>query len=364
MCKNEFDNKNIYKINTIITPKQLKALFFLNDSERNIIESYQNIIINIINKKDPRLLVICGPCSIHNVDSALDYAHKLQSLSIELQDQLYIVMRAYLEKPRTTIGWKGLINDPYMNGSYDIESGLKISRCFLLKLIQIGLPLATEVLNPIMPQYIGELFSWSAIGARTAESQTHREVASGLQTAIGFKNSTDGNIDHAIHAICAASQAHCYININQSGQSCLLHTRGNLNGHIILRGSNKYPNYCPQDIKYCEQRIKQTGLPVSIMIDCSHGNSNKDYRRQEDVVQSIVNQIQSGNHSIIGLMLESYIYSGNQTLELSNADHIKYGISVTDACISWKTTERLLRYLHKEIKPFLTNRLVRGVSLA
>lgn len=360
MHKNEYNNNTVYNMYEMITPEQLKSLFPLNNTDRDMIKNYQNMVINIVNKRDHRLLIVCGPCSIHNVNSALDYARKLKSLSIELQDQLYIVMRVYLEKPRTTIGWKGLINDPYMNGSHDIESGLKIARCLLLQLIEIGLPLATEVLNPIIPQYISELFSWLAVGARTTESQIHREVASGLCTAIGFKNSTNGNFDHAINAICASSESHHYISINQAGKVCLLHTQGNSNSHIILRGGEKYPNYYPKDIICCEKKIRETGLPITLMVDCSHGNSNKDYRRQEDVIKSVLNQIKSGNQSIIGLMIESYIYSGNQILDLSNSHHIQHGVSVTDACISWESTERLLRYLHKEIKPFLTNRLVCG----
>lgn len=358
----ESNSNSICNKHILISPGQLKNQFPLNTIDKDIIKHYQDTIINIIHKRDPRLLVVCGPCSIHNIDSALDYANKLQSLSIELEDHLYIVMRAYLEKPRTVIGWKGLINDPDMNGSNDIESGLKIARYLLLELVKIRLPLATEVLNPIIPQYIHEFFSWSAIGARTTESQIHREVASGLNTAIGFKNSTNGNIEHAIHAINTSANPHRYITINQTGRVCLLYTQGNPNGHIILRGGDKYPNYNPQDIAYCEKKIKEQGLPIALMIDCSHGNSNKDYRQQENVVKSIVNQIKSGNHSIIGLMLESYIYSGNQALDLSSTNLIKYGISVTDACISWEMTEHLLRYLYQELKPILTNRLV-GATL-
>lgn len=358
MYNNESNNKNIDNISSIITPMELKSLFILSSNYKNMIENQREIIINIVNKRDPRLLVVCGPCSIHDIDSTLDYAYKLRSLSVELQDRLYIVMRTYLEKPRTIIGWKGLINDPYMNGLDDIESGLKIARDLLLQLIKIEVPLATEVLNPIIPQYIGDLFSWAAIGARTTESQIHREVASGLFTAIGFKNSTDGNIDHATNAIYASKQPHRYISIDQFGKVCLLSTLGNSNSHIILRGGKLYSNYHPKDILYCEKKLKKIGLPMVIMIDCSHGNSNKNYHFQENVVQSILNQIKNGNSSIIGLMLESYIYAGNQTLNLPKSDDIKYGVSVTDACISWITTERILRYLHKEIKPFLANRLV------
>lgn len=363
MHNNGYSKKDVRNMYTIITPMQLKSLFSLDNIDKNFIKNFQEVIINILHRRDPRLLVVCGPCSIHDVDSTLDYAHKLKSLSVELQDQLYIVMRVYLEKPRTTIGWKGLINDPYMNGSYDIESGLKIARHLLLQLVKIRLPLATEVLNPIISQYVSEFFSWIAIGARTAESQIHRELASGLCAAIGFKNNTNGDINSAINAICASAESHHYMSIDPSGHVCMVCTTGNINSHIILRGGEKHPNYYPKDIAYCEKKIKEAGLPINLMVDCSHGNSNKDYRCQEDVVKSILHQIKNGNHSIFGLMLESYIYSGNQILDVSNPHHMKYGISVTDACISWDMTEQLLRYLYKEIKPFLANRVV-GAELA
>lgn len=357
MQKNESKNINIDNMHAIITPDQLKAILPLTSADHKIILNSRNAIIDIIHKKDPRLLVICGPCSIHDVDAAFDYADRLKSLSMELRDQLYIVMRVYLEKPRTVMGWKGLINDPYVNGSCDMESGLKIARRLLLRLIRIGLPLATEVLHPSIPQYIGEFFSWAAIGARTTESQIHREVASGLDMAVGFKNSTDGNICNAINSICAAKVSHHYININQFGQVCLVHTRGNPNGHIILRGG-RIPNYYPKDIIYCEKEMKKVGLPMKLMIDCSHGNSNKDYRHQAHVAKSVVDQVKYGNNSIIGLMVESYINAGNQIINLSNPDSIQYGVSITDSCIDWTMTEQLLRYLHEELKPFLANRLV------
>lgn len=353
--QNSIQNQNT---NSIITPLQLKNQFPLTDIDRSFIKDSQNIIINIVQRKDPRLLIICGPCSIHDPDSAIDYANKLKKLAIKLKDQLYIVMRVYLEKPRTVVGWKGLISDPYLNGSGDIEHGLKISRHLLLKLIRIGLPIATEVLNPIFTQYLGEIFSWIAIGARTTESQIHREIASGFQSAVGFKNSTNGNIEHAINAIRSSSMSHKYININQYGQACLYNTAGNFNGHIILRGGNR-PNYYSEDIIYCEKKLKQSKLPLALVVDCSHDNSYKDYRRQGDVLESVLYQIQSGNISIIGLMLESYIYSGNQILNFNNLD-LQYGISITDSCISWETTEQLLLSLYKKSQPFLVKRLVKG----
>lgn len=353
MYKNEYDTHMI-NMYPIITPEQLKVQFPLTCIERKIINKSIITIMNIIHKRDPRLLVICGPCSIHDKSAALDYAAKLRELSIILQDILYIVMRVYLEKPRTTVGWKGMINDPYMDGSCDIESGLKISRNLLKQLITLDLPLATEVLNPYVLQYIGDFFSWSSIGARTTESQVHREIASGLCTSIGFKNSTNGNLSNAINAISAAMVSHRYIGIGESGQVCLFHTKGNFNGHVILRGG-EYPNYYPEDIIFCEKKIMDAGLPLALMIDCSHGNSSKDYRRQIDVAKSVVDQIKNGNSSIIGLMLESYIYSGNQSISFPHSA-IKYGISVTDACIDWETTESILYYLYKELKFALIDR--------
>ncbi|URJ25257.1 3-deoxy-7-phosphoheptulonate synthase [Candidatus Blochmannia ocreatus (nom. nud.)] len=355
MKKNKCNKIQHYNSYPIITPEQLKIQFPITYEEQKTITDSQNIIKNIINKRDHRLLIICGPCSIHDVNAALDYANKLKILATKLQEQLYIVMRVYLEKPRTNIGWKGLIYDPNLNNSNDIELGLKIARNLLIKLIKIGLPLATEVLNPNIPQYFSELFSWISIGARTTESQIHREIASGLSTSVGFKNSTDGSFSNAINAMRAAMIPHHYIGIDISGKVCVLHTKGNTNTHIILRGG-KHPNYYPENIISCEKKMIQAGLPKILMIDCSHGNSNKDYRRQIDVVQSVLQQIQNGNHSIIGLMLESYIYSGNQSMYSSNTS-MQYGISITDACISWESTEDLLYLLHKQLKPFLANRM-------
>lgn len=355
MYKNEYGAR-IVDMYPIITPEQLKAQFPLTCIEQQNIANSRNVIMNIIHRRDPRLLIICGPCSIHDEDAAIEYANKLHALSITLQDQLYIVMRVYLEKPRTTVGWKGMINDPYMNGSCDIEFGLKTARNLLKRLIKKDLPLATEVLNPYIPQYIGDFFSWSAIGARTTESQVHRETASGLCTPIGFKNSTNGNLSNAINAIFAAKVSHRYIGIGESGQVCLLQTKGNPNSHIILRGGDR-PNYYPEDIICCEKIIAHSGLPVTLMVDCSHGNSNKDHRLQVDVAKSVLDQIKHGNSSIIGLMLESYIYSGKQSIDFPCSTVMKYGVSITDACIDWKTTEYLLFYLYKEFKSFFIDRL-------
>ncbi|MBA0207012.1 MULTISPECIES: 3-deoxy-7-phosphoheptulonate synthase [Pectobacterium] len=347
MQKDSLNNINISAEQILITPDELKAKFPLNDAEQRDIAQARATIADIIHGRDDRLLIVCGPCSIHDTDAALEYARRLQSLAAELNDRLYIVMRVYFEKPRTTVGWKGLINDPFMDGSFDVESGLHIARGLLLELVNMGLPLATEALDPNSPQYLGDLFSWSAIGARTTESQTHREMASGLSMPVGFKNGTDGSLGTAINAMRAAAMPHRFVGINQTGQVCLLQTQGNIDGHVILRGGKK-PNYSAQDVAECEKQMQDAGLKPALMIDCSHGNSNKDYRRQPLVVESAIEQIKAGNRSIIGLMLESHLNEGSQSSEQPRSD-MRYGVSVTDACISWESTEALLRSVHQEL---------------
>ncbi len=347
MQKDSLNNINIADEQILITPDELKTKFPLNVQEEVAIAAARRTISDIIHGRDNRLLVVCGPCSIHDTDAALEYARRLHALSAELSDRLYIVMRVYFEKPRTTVGWKGLINDPYMDGSFDVEAGLHIARELLLNLVNMGLPLATEALDPNSPQYLGDLFSWSAIGARTTESQTHREMASGLSMPVGFKNGTDGSLGTAINAMKAAAMPHRFVGINQTGQVCLLQTQGNSDGHVILRGG-KRPNYSAEDVAECEKQMLAAGLTPSLMIDCSHGNSNKDYRRQPQVVSSIVEQIKAGNRSIIGMMLESHIHEGNQSSEQPRAA-MRYGVSVTDACINWESTDSLLRSVHQEL---------------
>ncbi|WP_323660699.1 3-deoxy-7-phosphoheptulonate synthase [Pectobacterium versatile] len=347
MQKDSLNNINISAEQVLITPDELKAKFPLNDAEQRDIAQARATIADIIHGRDDRLLIVCGPCSIHDTDAALEYARRLQSLAAELNDRLYIVMRVYFEKPRTTVGWKGLINDPFMDGSFDVEAGLHIARGLLLELVNMGLPLATEALDPNSPQYLGDLFSWSAIGARTTESQTHREMASGLSMPVGFKNGTDGSLGTAINAMRAAAMPHRFVGINQTGQVCLLQTQGNIDGHVILRGGKK-PNYSAQDVAECEKQMQEAGLRPALMIDCSHGNSNKDYRRQPLVVESAIEQIKAGNRSIIGLMLESHLNEGSQSSEQPRSD-MHYGVSVTDACISWESTETLLRSVHQEL---------------
>ncbi|MCT8546609.1 3-deoxy-7-phosphoheptulonate synthase [Glaesserella parasuis] len=333
-------NVNICNEKVLLTPKGLKQEFPLPEHLRKQIEESRKVISDIIHKRDKRQLIVIGPCSIHDPVSALEYAQKLKVLADKVSDKLYIVMRVYFEKPRTTVGWKGLINDPHLNGTFDVEKGLRIARKLLLDLAELGLPLATEALDPISPQYLADLFSWSAIGARTTESQTHREMASGLSMAVGFKNGTDGNLGVAINAMQASAMGHSFIGINQQGQVTVLQTKGNPDGHVILRGG-KSPNFEAQYVQECEQALRKAGLPEAIMIDCSHGNSNKDYRRQPLVAENVLQQIVAGNQSIIGLMIESHLFAGNQSSE-QPFEQMKYGVSITDACIDWQTTETLL----------------------
>ncbi|HHR6080042.1 TPA: 3-deoxy-7-phosphoheptulonate synthase [Providencia alcalifaciens] len=354
MQKDVLNNVNIQDEQVLITPESLKQKYPLSHSNLHAIATSRKVIADIIHQRDPRLLVVCGPCSIHDVDAAIEYGERLQKLAAELSDSLYIVMRVYFEKPRTTVGWKGLISDPFMDGSFEMEKGLHIARDLLTNLVNMGLPLATEALDPNNPQYLGDLFSWSAIGARTTESQTHREMASGLSMPVGFKNGTDGSLSTAINALKAAEMPHRFMGINQSGQVCLLHTSGNKNGHVILRGG-KTPNYDEQSIAACEAEMKKAGLEPSLMVDCSHGNSNKDFRRQPLVVDSIIEQIVNGNESITGIMLESHINEGNQSSEQPR-ENMKYGVSVTDACINWDETESVLRKLHQALSPVLEQR--------
>lgn len=357
MQKDALNNVHITDEQVLMTPEQLKAAFPLSLQQEAQIADSRKSISDIIAGRDPRLLVVCGPCSIHDPETALEYARRFKALAAEVSDSLYLVMRVYFEKPRTTVGWKGLINDPHMDGSFDVEAGLQIARKLLLELVNMGLPLATEALDPNSPQYLGDLFSWSAIGARTTESQTHREMASGLSMPVGFKNGTDGSLATAINAMRAAAQPHRFVGINQAGQVALLQTQGNPDGHVILRGG-KAPNYSPADVAQCEKEMEQAGLRPSLMVDCSHGNSNKDYRRQPAVAESVVAQIKDGNRSIIGLMIESNIHEGNQSSEQPRSE-MKYGVSVTDACISWEMTDALLREIHQDLNGQLTARVLK-----
>ncbi|WP_281647519.1 3-deoxy-7-phosphoheptulonate synthase [Parendozoicomonas sp. Alg238-R29] len=349
------EDLNIEAQTVLVTPKDLKASIPLSEEMREKIEHSRNVIRNILEGKDHRLFVVVGPCSIHDVKAAHEYAEKLKALSDELSDSLYLVMRVYFEKPRTTTGWKGLINDPDMNDSFHLEKGLRTARQLLMDVVEMGLPTSTEALDPISPQYIQDLISWSAIGARTTESQTHREMASGLSSAVGFKNGTDGGLTVAINALQSVSSPHRFLGINHLGQVAVTHTKGNPYGHVVLRGGNGKPNYDSVSVALCEKELEKAGLSANLMIDCSHANSNKDPSLQPLVMDNIANQIVEGNNSIIGLMIESNLGWGNQSIP-EDLNKLKYGVSVTDACIDWETTEHTLRDMAAKLKDVLPGR--------
>ncbi len=357
VCNSKLNDIHVNAEHVLITPQELRDELPLADSGREFVQSSREIIVNIIHKRDPRLLVISGPCSVHDIDAAKEYARKLKKLHDKYIDSFYIVMRVYFEKPRTTVGWKGLINDPNMDGSFDVEVGLRKARELLIYLTELGLPLATEALDPISPQYLAELFSWSAIGARTTESQTHREMASGLSMPIGFKNGTNGSLGVAINALQSAASSHRFMGINRQGQVALIKTSGNPDGHVILRGGSQ-PNYDSVNVAECEQVLTKHGLEPGIVIDCSHGNSNKDYRRQPLVAENVFNQIFEGNKSIMGIMLESNLRAGSQSAQLAKED-MAYGVSVTDACIDFSATEKLLEKAEKKLAQPLKHRIAK-----
>ena len=355
MTETHLFNVNVLAEEVLLTPDELKRDIPISAKARETVLAGRNAVEDILERKDPRLIVVVGPCSIHDLDAAKDYARRLKDLADEVQETLLIVMRVYFEKPRTTVGWKGLINDPHMNDTFAIEDGLRIGRQLLIDLAEIGLPTASEALDPISPQYLHELISWSAIGARTTESQTHREMSSGLSVAIGFKNGTDGGLSVAINALQSVSHPHSFLGINKSGQVAIIRTKGNQFSHIVLRGGGGKPNYDSVNVALTEKRLEDANLPGNIMIDCSHANSSKDPGLQPLVMENVTNQILEGNQSIIGLMIESNLEWGNQALTEDHSQ-LKYGVSITDACIDWDTTETALRKMHEKLKPVLAAR--------
>ncbi|MFY0663298.1 MAG: 3-deoxy-7-phosphoheptulonate synthase [Natronospirillum sp.] len=350
------ENLNVESQEILITPAMLKQKVPLTDAAADTINAGRDAINNILNRKDHRIFLVVGPCSIHDLDAAKDYAERFKALAEEVSDTLLLVMRVYFEKPRTTVGWKGLINDPYLNDTFKIQDGLEIGRKLLCDIAEMGVPTATEALDPISPQYMQDLISWSAIGARTTESQTHREMASGLSSAVGFKNGTDGGLQVAINALQSVSKPHRFLGINGDGQVSIIHTKGNPHGHVVLRGGSGKPNYDSVSVALCEQEMREAGLVPNIMVDCSHANSNKDPALQTLVAENVSNQILEGNESIIGLMIESNINFGNQKLSPNLAD-MQYGVSVTDGCIDWTTTETSIRKMHQKLKDVLPARM-------
>lgn len=355
MSEQQINNINIVSQSSLPTPEQIKqALPLTAKAEATVLRS-REILRNILDRRDHRIFIVVGPCSIHDIDTAMDYARRLKALHEKVQDSIFLVMRVYFEKPRTTVGWKGLINDPYMDDSFHIEKGLYLARKLLLDIAELGLPTATEALDPITPQYLSDLISWTAIGARTTESQTHREMASGLSTPVGFKNGTDGSLEVAVNALQSAARPHHFLGINQNGQCAVFNTRGNPYGHVVLRGGGGKHNYDSVSIAQCENALRKAKLPLNITVDCSHGNSNKDYKLQPLVAQNCTNQIVEGNTSIVALMLESHIHAGNQPIP-SDLSQLKYGVSVTDACIDWETTEKLITDMANQVAPVLSRR--------
>lgn len=342
------DDLRIKTLRPLISPAVLIEDFPITDDIADQVAKTRHEASKIIAGQDNRLLVIVGPCSIHDPKAALEYAEKLTKFATELKNELLIIMRVYFEKPRTIIGWKGLINDPKLDGSFDINNGLRLARKLLLDINQLGMPASTEFLDTIIPQYISDLISWGAIGARTTESQIHRELASGLSMPIGFKNGTTGNIQIAMDAIRAARHSHHFLGVTKHGIPAIVGTVGNEDCHIILRGSTAGPNYDAESIAACAKLLQQADLPAHVMVDCSHGNSQKDYTRQKIVAESLAEQISSGSNIIIGIMLESNLVAGNQPLHHGQA--LVYGQSVTDACIAWDETKSLLKTLAKAVQ--------------
>lgn len=344
---NQTYDVNVKEFKPLISPDLIKKeLPVTSDVAKTVIDGRQDVQ-NILQKKDDRILVIAGPCSIHDTDAAIEYAKKMIELRKEVKGKIDLLMRVYFEKPRTTVGWKGLINDPFLDETYDMDEGLKKARSLLIEINRMGLPTCTEILDPITPQYIAGLLTWVAIGARTTESQTHREMASGLSMPVGFKNSTDGSLDSAINAMTAAGAPQHFLGIDHHGYSSIVKTKGNPFGHIVLRGGPN-PNYDPISIEKVQKKLKEKNLIDAVMIDCSHDNSGQKFKGQAFVFKSVLDQRINGNKSIIGLMLESNLNEGNQKCN-GDPKNLKYGVSITDECISWETTEDLIRCAYQRL---------------
>ncbi|MFQ5560137.1 MAG: 3-deoxy-7-phosphoheptulonate synthase [Nitrospinota bacterium] len=337
----KIQNLNIEKLIPLISPAKLKQELPGSGIIYRRINQYRDEIKNILLKKDKRMLAIVGPCSIHNVDEALEYAEKLKALQVSMHDRLFIMMRVYFEKPRTTIGWKGIINDPDLDNTHNMSKGLRTARKLLLDIADLGLPVATEMLDPISPQYTSDLVSWASLGARTSESQTHREMASGLSMPIGFKNGTDGGLDVAVGAIKSAGHPHSFLGIDKNGTTVIVKTKGNVFGHLILRGGKNGPNFDEESIKCSVEKLKHAGEKAVLVVDCSHGNSEKKHVNQPGVLRNIVAQVKRGNTNIVGFMLESNLEAGSQKIS-ADLSKMEYGISVTDECMNWVSTKSLL----------------------
>ncbi|HYD82050.1 MAG TPA: 3-deoxy-7-phosphoheptulonate synthase [Paucimonas sp.] len=349
------ENINVSAFEAMPTPEDLHARLPLSDRAGDVVLQGREALKNILDRKDHRMFVVVGPCSIHDPVAGLDYARRLKALQAEVEDTLLLVMRVYFEKPRTTTGWKGYINDPDMDDSFHIERGMYNARKFLLDVCELGLPAATEALDPISPQFLGDLIAWTAIGARTTESQTHREMSSGLSTPVGFKNGTDGDIDIAINAILSASHPHSFLGVNGQGRVAIVRTRGNRFGHVVLRGGDGRPNYDTVSVAMAEQALAKAKLPANIVVDCSHANSYKNPELQPLVMADVVNQVRFGNKSLVGVMIESNLVGGKQAIP-EDLSKLIYGCSVTDACVGWETTEKMIRDAHAALREVLPAR--------
>jgi len=349
------ENLNVGSFQEMPSPEEVKAALPLDEATAQSVVAGRRALEAILDGRDPRLFVVVGPCSIHDPAAGLDYARRLRALAEEVADTLLLVMRVYFEKPRTSVGWKGLINDPYMDDSFRIDEGMARARRFLLDVVGLGLPTATEALDPIGPQYYGDLIAWTAIGARTAESQTHREMSSGLSTPVGFKNATDGDVEAAVNAIVSASRPHAFLGISNQGRSAIVRTSGNRHGHLVLRGGGGRPNFDTVSISLAEQALAKAKLPLNIVVDCSHANSWKKPELQPLVMRDVVHQIREGNRSVVGLMVESFLEAGSQPIP-ADLSKLRYGCSVTDACVSWETTVEMLRGARSVLRDVLPGR--------
>jgi len=347
--QDQLQNVNVVASELLATPEEVKSRLPLTERAADTVFKSRGIVRAILERRDPRLFVVVGPCSIHDVAAAREYAARLRDLAATVESTLLLIMRVYFEKPRTTVGWKGLINDPDLDDSFHIEKGILLARELMLHVAELGLPAGTEALDPIMPQYLSELITWTAIGARTTESQTHREMASGLSTPVGFKNGTDGALATSINALQSVRHPHHFLGITQQGQSAVFRTRGNAHAHIVMRGGGGRVNYDAVSIALAERELRAASLPATIVVDCSHGNTNKDSTLQPLVAENCVTQIMDGNRSIVGLMLESHLKSGNQPIPKDRST-LEYGVSITDPCIDWQTTESLLLKLHQSLQ--------------
>jgi 3-deoxy-7-phosphoheptulonate synthase len=346
--QDQLQNVNVVSSDLLATPEEVKRRLPLTAKAAETVFKARESVRAILERRDRRLFVVVGPCSIHDVAAAREYAGRLKELAAKVSSTLLLVMRVYFEKPRTTVGWKGLINDPDLDDSFHIEKGILLARELLLYVAELGLAAGTEALDPIMPQYLSELITWTAIGARTTESQTHREMASGLSTPVGFKNGTDGALSASINALQSVRRPHHFLGITQQGQSAVFRTKGNQHAHIVLRGGGGRVNYDAVSIAVAERELGAAGLPANIVVDCSHGNSNKDASLQPLVAENCVTQIVDGNRSIVGMMLESHLKAGSQSIP-KDLSSLEYGKSITDPCIDWATTENLLLKLHRSL---------------